>query len=257
MFTHTIDPVLLNLGPLQIRYYGLFYVIGFFLAYFIIRSVVKSRKLVFTNERIEDMIVYGGVGSILGARIFYVLVYNFAFYLHNPLEIFAVWHGGLSVHGSFIGGLIGLYYFSRKYQFNYLEVLDLSVVPIAFGLGLGRIGNFINGELYGRITSVPWCVNFPGVVGCRHPSQLYESLYSFFIFGILWSLRNKKMKKGTLAATFVLLYSSLRFFTEFFREADPQIGYIYGLTLGQIINILMFIIGLVFLSRINKDIKGQ
>jgi phosphatidylglycerol:prolipoprotein diacylglycerol transferase len=252
MFTHNIDPALLHLGPFEIRYYGLFYVIGFIVAYFMIDYLAKQKKFKLGKNKIEDVLVYGGIAGIIGARLFYILVYDFLFYLQNPLEIFAIWHGGLSFHGALIGALIGVYLFAKKNKYNVLELLDIMVIPFAFALCLGRIGNFMNGELYGRITNVPWCVNFPSVDGCRHPSQIYEAIYSFFIFFILWKLKDKKMKKGMMFAIFLMLYSVLRFFTEFFREADVQLGYFFGLTMGQILCLVMFVAGLILVSKFRK-----
>jgi len=194
MFTHNIDPVLLTLGPLEIRYYGLFFVLGFILAYFILKHLSNKGLVKMSVCEIEDLLFYVGVGGILGARLFYVLVYNLPFYLDNPLQILAVWQGGLSFHGSLIGGLIGVYYFTKKHKFNFLDMLDALSIPLILGLAIGRIGNFINGELFGPKTNLPWCVDFGD--GCRHPSQIYESIYSFFIFGVLWILKDKKLKRG-------------------------------------------------------------
>jgi len=244
MFIHNINPVLLNLESLEIRYYGLFYVIGFILAYFILQKISKLNK-----EKIKELLVYSGVAGIIGARLFYILIYNFAYYIKNPFEMLAVWHGGLSFHGSLIGAVIGIYLFSKKYKQNFLYLLDKLSIPLVLGLAIGRIGNFINGELVGRVTNIQWCVDF-GDKLCRHPSQLYESLYSFFIFGILWNLRNKKFKNGMIFAFFILLYSTLRFLTEFFRMPDPQIGFILGLTLGQWLNTAMFIIGMIVFYKV-------
>ncbi|HME87473.1 MAG TPA: prolipoprotein diacylglyceryl transferase [Candidatus Nanoarchaeia archaeon] len=255
MFVHNFDPVLANIGPLEIRYYGLMYVLGFILGYFMIQSLAK-KKVQIKKSSIEDLLVYTGIFGILGARLFYILFYNLSYYVQNPYELIAIWHGGLSFHGGLLGGAFGIYVFSRQNKFNFFDLLDLVVVPFSFALGLGRIGNFINGELPGRLTSVPWCFEFPGIDGCRHPSQLYESLYSFVIFGILWKLKDKRMKSGMLFGIFMLLYSSFRFFTEFFREADVQLGYFHGLTMGQLLNILLFIAGLVFIKHINKS-KGR
>ncbi len=274
MFVHNLNPVIATLGPFEIRWYGLMYVIGFILAYFILKHLSKQGRIKLTKEQLEDMLVYGGIGGILGARLFYVLVYNLTSYLQNPAEIIAVWHGGLSFHGSVIGGLIGLYLFSRKYKFDFLEILDISSIPFVLGLALGRIGNFINGELYGRVTDVSWCVQFPGAEGCRHPSQLYASVKDLLIFATLWVLKDKtrsksktsldpvergstwEMKKGMLAATFILMYSVLRFIVEFFREPDPQLGFLaFGLSMGQLLSVLMFIFGVFLFIKINKNIK--
>jgi len=245
MFIHNINPVLIDLGVLQIRWYGLMFVIGFILAYFILKKISP-----WTKDNVENLLLYAGIGGIIGARLFYVLVYNFNIYISDPLSIFAVWQGGLSAHGSFIGALIGLYLFSKKYKIKFLEVLDLSVIPLALGLALGRIGNFINGELVGHHSNVSWCVDFGD--GCRHPSQIYASIKNFFIFGTLWFLKDIKLKRGVLFSIFVIMYSALRFIVGFFRAPDSQIGFIGALTLGQILNIIMLILGLIFLYYLNK-----
>jgi len=249
MFIHNINPIFIDLGVLQIRWYGLIFVIGFILAYFILKKISK-----WNVQDIENLLLYAGVGGVIGARLFYVFVYNFSIYANNPLSIFAVWQGGLSFHGSLIGGVIGLYYFSRKYKKDFLEILDLLSIPLVLGLAFGRIANFINGELVGNLTNVSWCVDFGD--GCRHPSQLYASLKNFFIFGVLWFLKDMKLRKGALAASFIIMYSALRFLVGFFRMPDPQIGFIGLFTLGQILNIIMFLLGLIFLYYINqKHIK--
>ncbi|MEK6886408.1 MAG: prolipoprotein diacylglyceryl transferase [Nanoarchaeota archaeon] len=255
MFTYNINPVLLNLGPLEIRYYGLLYVINAILAYFILKNLSKKGFVKITAEKIEDLLAYAVISGVIGARLFYILFYNFKFYLQNPFEVIAVWHGGLSFHGGLFGALIGVYYFSRKFNYKFLQLIDVMSIPLALAAGIGRLGNFINGELIGRVTDVSWCFDF-GDKLCRHPSQLYESLYSFFIFFLLWKLKDKKMKTGVLFSLFVMLYSSLRFLTEFFRQPDSQIGFIFGLTLGQWLNMVMFVIGF-FFYKTNKDIKGN
>ncbi|MBW2977187.1 prolipoprotein diacylglyceryl transferase [Candidatus Woesearchaeota archaeon] len=253
MFVHSIDPVLLRLGPFEVRYYGLFFVLGFVMAYFIIGYLADKKKLGLKKEDVADFLLYIIIGTILGARIFYVLVYNLPFYLENPLEIIAVWHGGLSFHGGFIGAVIAVIYFCRKKKISFYELADIAVIPLALGLALGRIGNFINGELYGRITNVPWAVEFPGAEGFRHPSQIYESFKNLLIFFVLWKIKDKKLPKGFLSWLFVVMYSALRFFVEFFRAPDEQIGFFFGfLTIGQVLSLVMFLVGTVFLYKINK-----
>ncbi|MBN2421388.1 prolipoprotein diacylglyceryl transferase [Candidatus Woesearchaeota archaeon] len=251
MIELNMNPTFLHLGQFEIRYYGLFYVMGFIVAYFMLKYLFNKK---IQNQRIEDLLVYAGIFGILGARLFYILVYNLPFYLQNPIEMLMIQHGGLSFHGGLIGAMIGIYLFARKNNLKLMDILDKIVIPFSFALGLGRIGNFINQELYGRVTDVSWCFNF-GDGLCRHPSQLYESFYSFVIFGILFSLRNKKMKRGVLFAWFLVLYSALRFITEFFREPDSQLGFIMGITMGQILCILMFVAGLFMLFKFNKFIK--
>ncbi len=252
MFTHNINPVLLNLGVLEIRYYGLFYIIGFILSYFIIKHLSKKRMIKLKPIDVENLLVYAGVAGILCSRLFYVLIYNLPFYLQNPLEIFAVWHGGLSIHGGILGGLIGIYLFSKKYRINFYELLDISCIPFVLALALGRIGNFINGELYGKITNVKWCVKFPSAEGCRHPWQIYATFYNLVIFGILWTLKNKKLRKGMLFTYFILIYAVFRFVFEFIRIPDQQLGYIFGLSMGQLLSILLFAFGMFLYRRLNN-----
>lgn len=251
MFTYNLNPVLLNLGSLQIRWYGLFYVIGFAFGIWYFR---KYSKL--TKEQVYDFFVYILLGGILGARLFYSLIYNFSFYFSNPIKIFAVWEGGMSFHGGLLGAFLIGYYFCRKNKISFYHLADISVVPLALALFLGRIGNFINGELYGRVTNVWWCFNF-GDGECRHPSQLYESgknlLNAFILFGLS---KNKKLKEGTLFWTFWILYGGLRFLIEFVREPDAQIGlFLDFISMGQILSGLMFIFGVVMLYHVNYKNK--
>lgn len=253
MFYNNINPTLLKLGPFEIRYYGIIFVLGFILAYFFINHLAKQRNLKLTKEDILDLLFYLIIGTITGARIFEILFYNLKYYLENPFEMLAIWHGGLSFHGGFVGAIIACCLYCRKKKINFYDLADICVVPLAFGLFLGRIANFINGELVGRITEVPWCVKFKSYEGCRHPSQLYESFKNLVIFSILWFLKDKKLKKGIMFWSFVLIYSAFRFFVEFFRAPDEQIGFILGLTMGQWINLVMFFVGLYFFVRIKKQ----
>ena len=258
MFIHNLDPVLLSIGPFEIRYYGLFYVIGFIMAYFLLNHLAKKKELSINKDDIADLLLYVIIGNVLGARIFYVFIYNLPYYLANPFEIIAVWHGGLSFHGALIGAVIAVFYFCKRKKVDFYEIADISVIPLALGLALGRLGNFINGELYGRISEVPWAVKFPGVEGFRHPSQLYESFKNLLIFFALWTIKDKKLPKGFLFWLFVIMYSVLRFIIEFFRQPDPQIGFIFGfLTMGQLLNIIMFAVGIFFIYRVSKKKELQ
>ena len=160
MFFHNINPVLLEIGRFQIRYYGLLYAIGFIIAYFMISYLAKRKKLPITKDDVADFLLYEILGVVLGARLVYVFVYNPLFYLQNPFEIAAVWHGGLSFHGGLTGAIIALYLFCRRKNIEFYDLADIAVIPVALALALGRIGNFINAELYGRITNVQWCVYF-------------------------------------------------------------------------------------------------
>lgn len=260
MFIHNIDPVLFSIGPFEIRYYGLFYAIGFVMAYLLISYLAKKKKLPLSKDDVADYILYVLVGTVLGARIFYVLFYNLSFYLSNPAEIIAVWHGGLSFHGGLIGAVIAGFYFCRKKKVSFYNLADITVIPLALGLALGRIGNFINGELAGRITNVPWCMDYSQnrfiieiPEGCRHPSQIYASFKNLIIFFTLWAIKDKNLPKGFMFWLFVVMYSALRFTVEFFRQPDSQLGFILGpLTMGQILSVVMFAIGLFFIYKVSK-----
>jgi phosphatidylglycerol:prolipoprotein diacylglycerol transferase len=253
MFYNNINPTILKIGAFEIRYYGVIFVLGFLIAYFMIAYLAKERKIGLSKDDVADFLLYLIIGVVVGGRLFYILFYNLKFYLSNPLEMFSLWHGGISFHGGLIGAIIASLFFCKKKKVSFYELADIVVLPTALGLAFGRIGNFLNGELYGRITNVPWAVKFKGVEGFRHPSQLYESLKNFFIFGVLWFIRNKKLPKGFLFWSFVTMYGTLRFFIEFFREPDPQLGFIiFNLTMGQILCIFMVILGVYFLFRLKK-----
>jgi phosphatidylglycerol:prolipoprotein diacylglycerol transferase len=219
---------------------------------------MKRKDFGMTRPEVENFFFYLILGLMIGARLGYVLFYDLKMYLFNPLEIFAIWHGGMSFHGGLIGVLVVGILFSWKNKKSFWKLADLFIVTAPIGLGLGRIGNFINGELYGRVTQVPWGMIFPkGGPLPRHPSQLYESaLEGGVLFLILWFMKDKKLPVGGLLAVFVFLYGVFRFFVEFFREPDPQVGFVLGpLTMGQILTSFMIIGGVVlflYLSRREK-----
>lgn len=244
VFYNNFNPIIATLGPFEIRWYGVMYVVAFVIAYFMILYLARQRKVKLTVEQLSDLIAYVIVGMILGARTFYVLFYNLSFYLTNPLEIFAVWHGGLSFHGALLGIILAGYLFCRRKKINFYDIADIAVIPAALGMSLGRIGNFINGELYGRITDVPWAVKFSGVDGFRHPSQLYESFYDLVIFLVLWAMKDRRLPKGTLFWSMIAMYGLFRFVAEFFRQPDAQLGFVYaGLSMGQLLSLPMFLVG--------------
>jgi phosphatidylglycerol:prolipoprotein diacylglycerol transferase len=251
MMLHLLDPVLVTIGPLQIRWYGVLYALGFILGYFILIKLAKEKKLSLSRDDIGDVVFYLIIGIVLGARVIYILFYNLGYYVSNPLEMLALWHGGLSFHGGFLGAIVAIYLFSRKKKMHFYEISDMVVVPAALALVLGRIGNFINGELYGRITNVPWCIDYSQnphlteqIEGCRHPSQLYESLYSFIMFITLFLLNKKNLPRGVLTWGFVAMYGLFRTLAEFFRQPDAQLGFLFGgLTMGQLLSIPMLLIG--------------
>lgn len=254
MFYHNINPVLFNLGSLEIRYYGVIYALGFVIAYFFLLYFIRSKRLNLKEKELDDLLFYLLIGIIVGARLFEVLFYNLGFFLENPLEIFMLWHGGLSFHGGLVGAAIAIFIFCRKRKVQFYDLADALVFPAALALFLGRLGNFINGELYGRITSLPWCVKFKDVDGCRHPSQIYESFKNLLIFAILWytkdkKINGKKLPKGFFFWSFVLLYAVFRFIIEFVKQPTVQVGF---LTMGQVLCIAMFGVGVVFFYRILK-----
>lgn len=252
-----IDPEIFRIGPIALRWYSIMYILGFLSSYILVRHQIKKIGLSIKKDAIDALYSYLILGLIIGARLGYVLFYNLSFYLKNPLEIIALWHGGMSFHGGLIGSILAGYLFCKKYRLNFWQMSDLVIVTAPIGLGLGRLGNFINGELYGRVTDVPWAMIFPsGGPLPRHPSQLYEFfLEGILLFFILWTLKEKRPKKGLLTATFLMLYGSFRFVVEFFREPDIQIGYIFGyFTMGQILCTIMFLIGFFILYK--KGLKS-
>lgn len=253
-----IDPVLLRLGPLEIRWYGLMYLVGFAIAYFIIKSEFKRRGGPLTTDAAGDFLFYLIVGLMLGARIGYVIFYNFDVYLHQPWEIMAVWRGGMSFHGGMLGMIVSGWIFSRSRNAPFLELADIASLSVPLGLMAGRIGNFINGELYGRVTTVPWGLVFPSAGDLpRHPSQLYESfLEGPVLFVILWSLRRRLTTNGSILASFIILYGLFRFVAEFFREPDVQLGYLhFGLTMGQILCMMMVVGGSILMVLLRNATK--
>ena len=242
-----IDPVFFRLGPLQFRWYGLMYLLGLLAAYFLIKHRAAARNIPLGTAQMSDLIVYAAFGVFLGGRLGYTLFYNTAYYLQNPLKILAVWEGGMSFHGGLLGVCIALSLFCYKKGFAAYTIADLAALAAPIGLGLGRLGNFVNGELYGRPTDVGWCMVFPrGGSACRHPSQLYEAaLEGMVLFGILWFLGKKATPPGTVFWSFFVGYGLFRSFVEFFREPDAHLGFILGpMTMGQLLSVPMILLGL-------------
>src|SRR4030043_1550165 len=254
------NPVLVDLGPIRLSWYGLMYVFGFFASYLLVRYQMKKKDFGISKPEVEDLYFYLILGLIIGARLGYVLFYDLTMYLKEPLEIFAIWHGGMSFHGGLIGVLIVAILFSWKSNKSFWKIADLVIVTAPIGLGLGRIGNFINGELYGRVTQVPWGMVFPkGGPLPRHPSQLYESaLEGGALFLILWFLKDKKLPDGGLLAVFLSLYGVFRFFVECFREPDPQLGFILGpFTMGQTLSAFMIFGGMILFLCLKRRVNSH
>ncbi len=241
-----ISPTIFTIGPFQIRWYGLLYIISFFIGYIYIKKQYKKQNIKIDKQQYDNLLYEVMLGVVLGGRLGYVLFYNFSYYLHNPLKIFAVWEGGMSFHGGALGVIIAGLLFAKRHKFNFYRLADPAMPIVAVGLGLGRIGNFINGELYGRPANVPWAMIFPDDPKHipRHPSQLYE----FFLEGILLStltyiIYKKGLKNGVVFWSFIGLYGVFRIIVEFFRQPDPQLGFIllHHFTMGQLLSSFMII----------------
>ncbi len=241
-----IDPIIFQVGPLAVRWYGMMYLLGFLGGFLVMCHVARLRNYPLDRERISDLLFYAVLGVVLGGRFGYVLFYNPAYYLHHPLEILSVWEGGMSFHGGVLGVLTAILLFCRHKQVPFLVVSDLAVAAVPVGLGLGRIGNFINGELWGRVTDVPWGMIFPGAGSSpRHPSQLYEAgLEGVVLFVLIYCLHRLKVRRGVPSFSFLLFYGLFRFTVEFFRQPDRQLGFLWGgATMGQLLSLPMIIVG--------------
>lgn len=252
MFVHPgFDPVILNIyGPLSIRWYGLAYAAGFLAVwYFGCKNLVNFPELSKTN--FSDVIFYTILGVVLGGRIGYMLFYGFGYLQHDPWSILRIWEGGMSFHGAFIGAMLAMYYSSVQKHISFWRISDLICIYVPIGLFFGRAANFINGELWGRVTDVPWAVVFPLVDNNpRHPSQLYEMLgEGLILFIILQVAARRVVTPGYLSGLFLLLYGSIRFVLEYFREPDQHLGFIIAnnLTMGQVLSLPMIICGLLLL----------
>ena len=255
MFTNNFDPVAFQIFSLGIRWYSLSYIIGIILGWTYCKKKLIKDPHIF--DLFDDFITYLIIGIILGGRLGYAVFYNLRYYLENPIEILMVWNGGMSFHGGLIGVIFAAKLFSYKHKINQFIFLDLVALSAPIGIFFGRIANFINSELYGRATDVPWGVQFILIDNIkRHPSQLYEAfLEGIILFFILQYFFKKEYSQipGKISALFLIFYSLFRFIVEFFRSPDPHIGYlIINLTLGQLISLLFITIGM-FLFYLKKN----
>jgi phosphatidylglycerol:prolipoprotein diacylglycerol transferase len=245
-----LDPIAISIGPLAVHWYGLMYLLGFFLFVVLGRYRIRHQKnCVFTQEMLDDALFFGVLGVVLGGRLGQVLFYEPGYFLQHPLEIFAIWHGGMSFHGGFLGVFVAMLWLARKYKLSWLAVTDFVVPLVPLGLGAGRIGNFINGELWGRPTDVSWGMVFPYVDNLpRHPSQLYEfALEGLALFVLIWLYSAKPRPMGAVTGMFMIGYGVFRSFCEFFREPDD--GFLglmtFGVSMGQWLSLPMIVMGAV------------
>lgn len=250
----TLDPIAFTLGPFTARWYGIAYALGFLLAATVIYFVGKRWEMKFDLNSLCTVIICAMVGVILGGRLGYVLIYNNAFYAANPFEILNFSNGGMSFHGGLIGALLAGIIAARLIKMPYLSLVDVAIIGVPIGLFFGRCANFVNGELWGAPTDLPWGVVFGGSAGIvpRHPSQLYEALLEgLVLFAILYAMSFKKppFSRGSYIGTFLLGYGIFRFLVEFIRQPDAQIGYLFGdwFTMGQLLSLPLIVIGIILL----------
>ena len=254
-----IDPVALSLGPLKIHWYGVMYLLAFVTWWLLASNRAKVSKF-WNKDKLSDILFYCVLGVMLGGRIGYVVFYHPDYLISDPLEIFAIWHGGMSFHGGLIGVMLAVWLFARKHHQHFTDILEFIAPCVPIGLGLGRIGNFIGGELYGRVTDVPWGMVFPhaGVLP-RHPSQLYQAfLEGIVFFAIMWWFSAKERPRGAVAGLFLITYALTRMLVEFVRQPDAHLGFLaFGwLTMGQLLSGCMLLVGAVWITyayRYNKS----
>lgn len=255
-----IDPIALEIGPIAIRWYGLAYVAGLLLGYDYAKRLCNDKTLWgkaetgITSVHMEDFLFWAGIGVILGGRLGFVLFYNLPFYLENPVEIAKVWNGGMSFHGGLTGVIAAILFYTRKHSLPFLSFCDIMAAAAPFGLFFGRLANFINAELWGRATEMPWGIVFPGAGPLpRHPSQLYEAalegIFLWLLIRFLTHSRMKLAKPGFIAGVFGIGYAASRIFVEFFREPDAQLGFLFGnfVTMGMVLSALVLSGGIALL----------
>jgi phosphatidylglycerol:prolipoprotein diacylglycerol transferase len=258
-----IDPVLVSIGPFAIRWYALAYIAGIVFGWVLVRRLVRRPGWALTPEAVDDLVFYVTLGVILGGRIGYALFYQPGHYLSQPLDMLAVWRGGMSFHGGLIGVLVATWLFARARGLAFFEITDALAVATPIGLFLGRLANFINAELWGRVSDVPWAVVFPTAgPEPRHPSQLYEAaLEGALLFAVmLWFARRAygPQARGLLSGVFLIGYALGRMFAELFREPDVQIGYLAGgITMGQLLSLPMLVLGMFLVMRARRRVEAS
>lgn len=246
-----IDPIIFSIGPVALRWYGMMYLVGFLGAMLIANKAADKSQGIWTREQVSDLLFYGFLGVILGGRIGYVLFYQWEYFLADPLYIFEIWQGGMSFHGGLLGVTAAVYLFARKTNKSFLSVGDFVVPLVPIGLGMGRLGNFINAELWGRQTDVPWAMVFPtdSLQLPRHPSQLYEFfLEGVVLFIVLYFVTRKPRSLGLASGVFLIGYGVFRSIIEFYREPDAHLGlYFSFISKGQILSVPMILAGMLII----------
>ncbi len=254
------DPVIFSIGPLNLRWYGLMYIIGFALAWWLAKRRAQRADINWSNDQVDDVIFYGALGVILGGRLGYILFYKFEDFLNQPAILYRVWEGGMSFHGGLIGVILALWLFSRRYKKSLFAVTDFIAPMIPLGLGFGRVGNFINNELWGKPTELPWGVIPINGQLALHPSQLYEAfLEGLVLFVILWVYSSRPRPVMSISGLFLLCYGLFRFMVEFVRVPDIDIGYLAfdWLTMGQVLSLPMIFIGGIMILIADKKFTGR
>lgn len=260
-----IDPVIYSLGPVSLRWYGLMYLVAFGLAWWLANRAAKKPGSGWTEQQVSDLLFIGFLGVILGGRVGYVLFYQFDLFLAEPLYLVKIWTGGMSFHGGLLGVLLAMAWFAKRNNKGFLQLGDFVAPLIPLGLAAGRLGNFINAELWGRTTDVPWAVLFPNAGALpRHPSQLYEfALEGLVLFALIMLYRRVNPPTGSLGGLFLAGYGSARFYVEFYREPDAHLGVLSaGMSMGQWLSLPMIIAGIGLIiyaystgSKVNKRVS--
>jgi phosphatidylglycerol:prolipoprotein diacylglycerol transferase len=257
MLYHTLDPVIFQLGPIKVYWYGVLYLLALAGSWWLARFMARQRPSQWSLEEVNDLILYVVLGLTVGGRLGYVLFYHLAEFLSQPLVVFQVWRGGLAFHGALIGGLVAIVLFARRSHKGVIQVADFLVPVAPLGILAGHLANFINGELWGKLTSLPWGLVFPKAdLEARHPVQLYEALSEgVLLFTLLWWLAGRQPRPRLLSGGFLAAYGVLRIVNECFREPDPQLGYLawHWLTMGQLLSLPVVIAGAWLIYQAYKD----
>ena len=260
MFTHNLDPILFNFGLFAVRWYSLAYIAGILIGWWLGKKILvyrfKNSNYQFNLNIFDDLITYLIISIIIGGRVGYIIFYNLNYYLSNPLEMIKIWEDGMSFHGALAGIIMGTYFFSKKREIKFLYILDIVACVAPIGIFFGRIANFINGELIGKVTNVSWSVIFPAIdMLPRHPSQLYEAFLEGIVLLVILNflILKKNYKTGMCSYLFLILYGIFRVISEFFREPDSQIGYLFNLfSMGTILSVSMILAGTALFFVIKK-----